>query len=418
MITKFITGPAGTGKTWRAKQLLEECVGTALCATTGIAAINLGEGVTTVNSLLGGYFDTDDLKAKWENGKLLNTLSRLYGDGLRHIVIDEVSMLDGRQLSILADALKFSDKSGKTIDITLVGDFCQLPPVNAPFAFESEAFGSFRENMEVLTEVKRQDDLEFVEALQKLRRGDMSSCEYFSRCFTSKLNTKFDGVTIVATNKEVDAMNLARHKMVQGQPQFYDTDYWGKEKSEWRKNIPDRLGIKEGALVMILANQREVEEYDDGRKVPTGRYEYVNGDLGHVVGQDCGQPVVRLLRDDSLVTVRKVRRHNSIPIPSQARLQWLRENHPDRVLYENERESVGHVYYVPLRLAYATTVHKSQGLSLDNVQVSLDSNFFRSPGMLYVALSRARSIKGLTIVGDAEKFKERVAVDQRVKQWI
>ena len=97
---EFITGEAGTGKTWLVKERARRYPGHVLCATTGIAAVNLGEGVTTISSLL-KYFDTASLRASWTQGNLERIVMGLARSGVRQIVLDEVSMLDGEQLTII-----------------------------------------------------------------------------------------------------------------------------------------------------------------------------------------------------------------------------------------------------------------------------------------------------------------------------
>ena len=99
----FLRGPAGTGKTWLARRMVKEYPGTLLCATTGIAAVNLGEG-TTINAAL-GYFDTASLIEAYTSGFLTSRLGKLWRSGVRRILLDEVSMMDAEQLTVLTRAL-------------------------------------------------------------------------------------------------------------------------------------------------------------------------------------------------------------------------------------------------------------------------------------------------------------------------
>jgi ATP-dependent DNA helicase PIF1 len=415
---EFLTGTAGTGKTFLARQIAEEC-GATLCATTGIAAINLGAGTTTINSLL-GYFDTASLRDIWTTGRLTSRLGWLWNQGLTRLVIDEVSMMNGEQLEIICQAVDELEGSSRQIPlgITLVGDFCQLPPVQAPFAFEAECWSRFAGGITKLEEIRRQTDREFVAALQAVRRGDARrALEYFGPLLQRASDPEYDGPTVLAKNIEVDRYNLLRHAKVQGELHTWRAHRWvaegGKPRSEW-KLIPDELKLKTGALVMVLANEREEDEL--GRK--RGPYIYVNGDLGEVVD---GGPfaAVKLRRSGKVVGVSPVVRESLVKLDKERR-KHLRETGQEHLIRgdHGEYEATAGISYMPLRLAYATTCHKSQGLTLDQVQVSIFDRMWETGGMVYVALSRARTAAGLRIVGSPELFAKRIQVDQRVKGWV
>jgi ATP-dependent exoDNAse (exonuclease V) alpha subunit len=417
---EFITGTAGTGKTFLAREIAEAQPGAELCATTGIAAVNLGAGVTTINSKI-GFFDTASLRDLWSQGFLTSKLARLWMAGTHRLVVDEVSMMDGEQLAILAyaiDELQGSTK-GWPMGLTLVGDFCQLPPIKAKFPFEvEEVWERFEKNITKLTKIRRQTDLDFIEALQAVRRGDAKTAlEYFETKLERTTVRDYDGPTILAKNAEVDRFNLLRHSMLKAPYCQWESTRWGKPRGEW-KLIPNELKVKEGALVMILANQKELDE--DSR--PTGDYLYVNGDLGEVLGRNPSNPEyadVELRRTGRVVPVGKVTRENLIPLDKERRNELKARGEVDNIRGDKGQfEAVGGITYMPLRLAYATTVHKSQGLTLDDVQVSINDRFWETPGMVYVALSRARTSTGLRLVGSKELFLKRVRTDQRVRGWL
>lgn len=425
---ELITGTAGTGKTFLARAIASEHFGTEMCATTGIAAINLGQGVTTINSKL-GFFDTASLRDSWTEGKLTRRLAWLAKNGVQRLVVDEVSMMDGEQLMIICYALdELKEQLGQEMGLTLVGDFLQLPPVKAKFAFEVEAFDRFREHVTNLTQIRRQEDLDFISALQAVRRGDRTKAiDYFESHLQRQTDPDYAGPTILAKNDEVDRFNLLRHSKLSTTEKWnWQATRWGKERGEW-KLIPQLLTLKAGALVMILAN-KGIEDLETGR--PTGDYLYVNGDLGTVLGKPeesddyCD---IKLHRTGTRVRVGKVTRENLIPLDKERRKELRAEaaQHLEDADYQSvvrgdkgEFEAVGGVTYMPLRLAYATTVHKSQGLTLDNVQVSITDRFWEQSGMVYVALSRSRTPGGLRVVGSKELFMKRINVDPKVRDWV
>jgi ATP-dependent DNA helicase PIF1 len=428
-----LMGAAGVGKTFFVKGWAkqEKPAATVLAATTGIAAINLGEG-TTINALL-GFFDTNSLKERYVSGGLTSRLWKLYKSGLRRIFLDEVSMLDAEHLTLLVKALDEvagkgydltrgyepdgegetapNHPSGYPISLTLTGDFCQLPPVKADFAFQSEEWARFAPHVKLLTEIRRQNEQAYIEALMAIRRGDPEpAIAYFGPRMHDTTDQAFDGTTIFATNDEVGRFNLMRMAELKTPRVSFTVEKWGDQSTEWGKNIPDPLILKEGALVMILANAKDPMSADPNR------FLYVNGDLGELLSADANTAIVRLKRTGQEVVVPKITRQKKIPL-EPGRMKALKaEGHADRV--EGKWEITGAITYMPLRLAYATTVHKSQGLSLDQVQVNIRHGFFASGGMLYVALSRARTAEGLRLVGQPGTLRARVAVNPAVRAWL
>jgi len=156
---------------------------------------------------------------------------------------------------------------------------------------------------------------------------------------------------------------------------------------------------------MVLANARE-----DGALL------YVNGDLGTVVDADQHGCWVELQRTGLATRVRRVERAVKVPMEPGRRKELLRKGQEDRI--DGKWEIAGAIDYMPLRVAYASTVHKSQGLSLDQVQVNCRDHFFQSPGMLYVALSRCRSAAGLRLVGSPQQIVKACRCDPRLRAWL
>lgn len=420
----YVAGPAGTGKTFQAKAwAAHNPEGVVLAATTGIAAVNLGEG-TTINALL-RFYDTGSLRDAFTGGWLEAQCKKLRGAGLQRVVLDEVSMLDGDQLTILCRALdnvnQDRGEGDAELGLVLVGDFAQLPPVKAPFAFESAEWDRFAQATYRLTTIRRQADRDFVEALQAVRRGDGGKAlEFFGPRLEQTTHQTFEGTTILAKNEAVDKYNQLRLDKVLGRPVQFPSSRWGKLRSEWggapkpkaEWGVPEVLQLKIGALVMVLANRNIAERGE------APEYLYVNGDLGQVVDARPTSATVVLQRTGEPVDVQMIERTNVIPLEVGRRKALKAEGHPERISEDGKHEILGAVTYLPLRLAYASTVHKSQGLSLDQVQVNIRDHFFSTPGMLYVALSRARTAEGLRVVGSPEAFRIRCSVSQKVVEWL
>ena len=423
---EFLTGVAGSGKTFEIKRRISENPKYAtLCATTGVAAVNLNS--TTINSLL-KFFDTDSLRDSFVDGRLSRVLHKLIMDGTERLALDEVSMMPADQLDLIYEGVKIANNykdcrdKGVTMKLLVTGDFCQLPPVKARWAFEAQCWPRFAANMTKLEKVWRQDDPKFLEALNAARRGDGGKCADILRgivTFSPSLDIKFDGTTIMAKNDVVDQANIAALLALSGREIQFRPKSWfvtSRPPGEW-KNIPDPLRLKDGALVMILSNKRG--EF--------GGFEFINGDIGHVVGIDGETVTVELKRTgDSVEVVPITRKAQQRDDPPQHIRRSVSDDDfesmgDDRGAYfddEAQRWVMGEITYLPLRLAYASTVHKSQGLSLDAVQLDIRGRFMGEPNMAYVALSRCRTPQGLRVVGTPELLARRIQVAQEVKQWL
>lgn len=416
---EFTCGVAGSGKTylWRERIAADPSAG-VLAATTGIAAVNLG--TTTLNSLL-RFFDTDSLRDAYLNGSLVRRLKELRED-YRRIVIDEVSMMDGDQLGILVRAALecnsfLSATHAPPLGLTLVGDFAQLPPVKARWAFESDEWHRFDVQTTRLTKVWRQDAGPFLNALNLTRSGcgdaAASVLSQEGLEWHSSLSIDFDGTTIVPKNDAVDRFNGMALDRLPGAAFTVSNRRWGKQRGEW-KQVPDRVTLKRGAYVMLLANA-----YDD-----EGRLEYANGDCGHVRDHSPESLTVELVRNHAVVDVRRVTRDVGRKDKPEGWArgggamghgEWMARPHwmPDK-----RRFVEGQCEMWPVRVAYASTIHKSQGLSLDRVQFDFRDHFAGQPAMLYVALSRCRALAGLRLVGQREKFVRQCKIDERTRPWL
>lgn len=431
--TSCLLGPAGSGKSTLARHWVDTYPGVVLAATTGIAAVNMGEG-TTINALL-RYYDTASLIEAYTSGYLGSTLGKLWRAGVRRIVVDEVSMLAAEQLTILTHALESLAGKKFTVDadlademqagmeaegmelpiaLTLVGDFLQLAPVKAEYAFESPVWEQYATRTHTLSTIHRQSDAGFLAALYAARIGDGGAvAEYFGPRMERVVDPKFDGTTIYATNDAVSRFNQIRMDRLKTPGVVFPAERWGDQRSDW-KLVPDQLTLKDGALVMILANRREppTEEGMPGRLI------YANGDLGTITRMDPthGTVWVRLKRTGMEVSVEWVERTNLAPLDA-ARRKVLKAEQKEHLIVDRF-EQIGSVYYLPLRVAYASTVHKTQSLTLDEVQVNTTEGMFKQPGLTYVALSRARTAEGLRLIGTPEGIRARCVVSQKVREYL
>jgi ATP-dependent DNA helicase PIF1 len=428
---QFVSGPAGCGKTWLLKDLAATDPSCVLAATTGIAAVNLGEG-TTINSLL-RYFQLTDLRDSYTGGYLESHIKKLRKAGLTRILLDEVSMMHADHLTIITRALdNVNADRGDDPELGLIvcGDFLQLPPVPdvdqatgkkmpVQLAFESPEWDRYAAHTVRLARSWRQTDPAFLAALAAVRRSDADAAlTYFGPRLQAATDLAFDGPLIVGRNDEVDRFNQLRLDKVSGREHTFPSTRWGKVRPDWggppkppaQWGIPEALTLKEGCRVMVLANKNDALPGDGPR------YRYTNGDLGTFLGPHQGGAVVRLDRTGMEAIAEYVQRENQIPLEPGRKKALAAEGHAERA--KDRWEIIGGVEYLPLRLCYSSTVHKSQSLTLDKVQVSIRSSFFRQAGLLYVALSRARTPDGLRIVGTTEGFRARCTVSPRVRAWI
>jgi ATP-dependent DNA helicase PIF1 len=440
---RFITGAAGTGKTTLVRQRIEQAPpgSIILAATTGIAAVNLGEGVTTIHSLL-KFFDHASMQEAYLSGRLTRRFVDLSKDGVREIDIDEVSMLSGPMLDLMYQAASEASDYSKRIGLTLIGDHCQLPPIKAPYAFEARCWPAFVANTERLTKIYRQSDTRFLQALNHLRAGEGGPAAEILRAmgiqFHREMQDDFPGTTLRAKNDEVDRYNQLRLLALPGQQFNLKSSRWGtpeiyqpadtrnpkgRQPGDW-KEIPDRLGMKIGARVMVLRND-------------TQGWTYVNGSTGTLVGlkkaEDGGTLLQLKLDNGNEVEIGKlIRRVESKRLPDEWEGQAERLKRHTRESAIAAREPFwmpgngrragawvrGEVEYFPVRLAWASTIHKSQGLTLDRVQIDMRAHFFGAPAMAYVSLSRCKSPEGLRLVGSMDDLAGKCNVDPKVRGWL
>lgn len=372
----FLTGAAGSGKTYLLNQyissLREREVVVGITASTGIAATHMNG--RTIHSWA-GLGIKDDFGASDISLLLRKPDMQHQFNVSKVLIIDEISMLHHFRLDFVDQvcrAFKNPDLPFGGLQVILCGDFFQLPPVSkgadvSHFAPKSKVWKQMDIKVCYLTEQYRQQDQAFLNVLTDVRENDIK--ERTLRALKKRLNAKLKNSKIKPTklythNANVDVINISELDKLQGKPKTYNMREQGKEKlvAGLKKGCmaPEELALKKGAIVMFVKN-------DLGRK-------YVNGTLGKVTGFDKdGWPIAKTIKG-----------HRVVAFP---------ESWDVRV----GREVVAQISQVPLRLAWAITVHKSQGMSMDIAEMDLSKSF--EPGMGYVALSRVRSLEGIKLLG-------------------
>lgn len=371
----FLTGAPGAGKTF----VLNEFVGratragkkVAVTASTGIAATHLGG--TTIHTWSGlgirDFLTKDDERWLEGNDKLIKRYN-----ATDVLVIDEVSMLHGARLDMLDQTAKILRKNEAPfggLQVILVGDLFQLPPVTRgpgaiDFVYGSAAWADLNPRICYITEQHRQEGhdglLNLLEAMRRNELGDEHRLIVGER-MGKKPPEDMVLTRLYAHNADVDGINLKHLSALTTKGKTFKMDTKGSKArlEALTKSVlaPERLELKVGAEVMFVANN-----FAEG---------FVNGSRGTVVGFSGEKPIVELLTGRTIY----VEPHS-----------WS-VNEDGKVKAE--------VSQLPLRLAWAITIHKSQGMSLDAAEVDLSKAF--TPGMGYVALSRVRSLDGLYLQG-------------------
>jgi ATP-dependent DNA helicase PIF1 len=378
----LITGNGGTGKSFLLEQIKKKKHLT-VTASTGIAAINVGG--CTIHSWTGlgiGNIPVDKLIQKLrrdERDFKSPKLQRLID--CRVLAIDEISMLEGGYFTLIDELLRkacFTDLPFGGKQLIMLGDFLQLPPISRDsipkFVFETPAWHALDPEVHMLTQTFRQADQEFANILNDIRLGQLTEegRRLLNECFTREdpEPTK-PGVILHTHNEGCDDINRQglEQCVAQGAKlKVYtskDTGITPTHIQQLDKNClaPFALSLCPGARVMLLKN---LDTYSG----------LANGSMGIV--QKCFDDEVWVEFDNG--TTQSVKRAT-----------WE--------LLDGE-ELLAQRSQIPLRLAWAVTVHKSQGMSLDKVYCHLDKCF--SPGQAYVALSRARNREGLFIRGSTQ----------------
>lgn len=398
----FLTGRAGTGKTTFLKYIKENThKQTAVVAPTGVAAINAG-GVTMHSFFQlpfspfipatkrgftsGGELSTDKhaLLAKLRFNKEKLELMR----SLELLIIDEISMVRADTLDAIDTIMRFVRRNTMEafggVQVLFIGDMYQLPPVvpnhewqilseyyNSPFFFDSQVVLEEPPLYIELDKIYRQNEQDFIDVLNKVRNNrlddegvEMLESRYLPM-FQPRMDEKY--IRLATHNKMADETNINELSKLMGSLQKFKADVTG-EFGEKSYPAEENLHLKEGAQVMFIKN--------DVEKVRR----YFNGKIGVVTKFEKDQIIVQC--DDQEIKVKKEKWQN---------LQYTVNKEKQEV----EEKEVGSFTQYPLRLAWAITIHKSQGLTFEKAIIDAGAAF--APGQVYVALSRCTSLEGMIL---------------------
>lgn len=384
----LLTGSAGSGKTFVLNKFIKKArklkKSVSVTATTGLAATHLGG--TTIHSWSGIGID-DFLKEGF-----FETFPKNRREIIRKtdiLIIDEISMLHDYRFDMIDEicrTVRGNNQPFGGLQVILSGDFFQLPPINrrggreGGFVVNSRAWQELNPTICYLTEQYRQDDRDLLEILDAIREGDLTE-GHIEKLLTRLNETPNDEILteLHTVNTDVDKINRERLNKLNGEEVSYKQTATGQKKyvDILKKSIlaPETLGLKIGALVMAVKNSSD--------------YKYVNGSLGEVAGfdADTNYPVIDFMNG-----------HSAVVVPDT----W------ELTDGENRKASITQI---PLRLAWAITVHKSQGMTLDAAKIDLSKAFVE--GMGYVALSRVKNLSSLYLLG-INKMALRTSEDAKL----
>src|SRR5215212_4008353 len=380
----LVVGRAGTGKTRLVRYLRERPGGErqAVVAPTAIAALNAqAQTIHSFFKLPPLLLDAKALPDGQRFGVLYRRMKRLVIDEISMVRVDLIDAIDARLRSIRGDDRPFGG-----VQIVMVGDFLQLPPVvendhrpllqglgyRTPYAFSARALENVPVTTVSLEHVYRQDEREFIDILSQIRMGEgiPDAVTFLNERCVGPHRTTAQPLLLTPTKAAAECYNQRGLKALSSDPVIFHAEIIGRlEIDRDRLPVPEHLELRVGARVMAMRND------------PEGRW--YNGSLGTVMGMGEGGVFVRFDRsgDEHLVSGAEW---------TKVRQEWNEESQTI------ENRQVGSYRQIPLIPAWAITIHKAQGLTLDDVRLDLGSGAF-APGQVYVALSRVKTLAGLSL---------------------
>jgi hypothetical protein len=401
----FLTGKAGTGKTTFLREIYANTYKQAVIgAPTGIAAINAGGA--TLHSLFqlpfGGFIPERGATSQFVGNSKLHTPESLIRElkmsdvrrkvirEMELLIIDEVSMLRADLLDAIDTIMRYvrfrRNEPFGGVQVLFIGDLLQLPPVvnegewnvlkhyyESPFFFNAKVLREEQPVYLELDKIYRQGDDQFVRLLNNLRTNQVTTAD--SEILNSKVKPGFvpapneNYIHLTTHNYQADQINRRELDKLPGTSRFFKADVQGTF-SEYAYPIEAELELKPGAQIMFIKND------------VTGAQRYFNGKIGVVAELEENKISVEFTDGSKPVTVDKYEWENKRYVVNEE-------------TGEIEEEIVGTFTHFPIKLAWAITVHKSQGLTFEKAIVDVGKAF--APGQVYVALSRLTSLEGLVL---------------------
>lgn len=413
----FLTGEAGTGKTTFLKHLLSQteknCI---VVAPTGVAAINAGG--STIHSMFGlptrMFLPTMDavdpnmaqnipmLQSHFRYAKPKLDLFK----NLELLIIDEISMVRCDLFDAIDESLRFSRRNFLPfggVQILLIGDLFQLPPVlrnhekpaldayyKSEFFFDSRAYQGLDVLQLKLNKVYRQTNRTFISLLNNIRNAtlEQGDFELLQERYQPHFEPDEDGfVTLCSHNAATEKINESKLQALPGTHSTFHAEIQG-DFFENQYPIEPVLKLKVGAQVMFVKNDT------------SGERKYYNGKIGIVSELSHDKIIVEDPKNGRLIEVERENWQN---------LKYVLDKGTDSVI----QEEIGNFKHFPLKLAWAITIHKSQGLTLEKVIIDAERSF--APGQVYVALSRAVSLDGLYLKSGISG--RNIIIDSRIVEY-
>ena len=379
----YLTGAAGTGKTTLIERVKDECLlKKMVVAPTGVAALNIGG--STINSAFRIGFDTFPVIQESKDPRFKKLLKNL-----ELLIIDEISMVRAPMLDAISETLQIHRNSSKPfggIHVLACGDLFQLPPVvkeneetaiferyESVYFFSADNFQAIDNPsfFELVSSFRQQDDKAFYDLLNNVRLGqnlEESIKAINQTCHNPEFDTE-SSLIITSRKYRAEQINEEMLSLIDGPA----TAAKSKEQGELNENdlpAPRELRVKEDAKVMFIKND------------PDGRW--VNGTIGIVI--DCSDKNKKVIKVKVGKEVFKVKRE-----------EWNKVRYVyDEFNDEMEEEVVSSFKQFPLKLGWAVTIHKAQGLTLESCSVDLGDGAFAT-GQAYVALSRCKTLDSLNL---------------------
>ena len=400
----FVTGPAGTGKTTLQKCFRKHTKKKVLVvAATGLAALNAGgQTIHSVFRLPPQFLTKSDVE-KVYGTSLFKTIGA--------IAIEEVSMVRADMLDAIDLFMRLNGKNSNLpfggVQLLLFGDLYQMPPVvdsecskligrfyETPYFFSANVMKNFTLKKIELNKVFRQKDLEFINFLRKVRLGNISESDLeYINSRACNIKPTDDYVTLTPTNSIVSSINQKKLSELPDKLYTYMGRVEGKfdlgNNSSKNNNLPAdfELRLKKGAKVMFVKNDSQ------------GRW--VNGTLGKI--EELGDNFVKVRIDD-----------DSFVVEVGAETWEKIKQEYDEVSNKIIAKVIGKYIQIPLKLAWALTIHKAQGQTLDKTYIDLSSGVWES-GHTYVALSRCRTLNGIILKNKISLSD--IKVDRRIAEF-